>query len=125
MKANKIGSLLFCPTCGTLLDLPGEDENVECEQCGHLEPVTSYENTVVTTRSHPDAFPSALRLKRTTQTKIHEGADLGTKCTELCPKCGHGESWYREAQTRSADEGTTISYTCANQSCRNTWKINN
>jgi DNA-directed RNA polymerase subunit RPC12/RpoP len=95
-----LGSLLFCPDCGTLLDLPGEEEYVECEQCGHREPVSckcatsifwvnyrkygwcvAYENTVVTTRSHPDAFPSALKLKRTTQTKIHEGADLGTKVT--------------------------------------------
>ena len=39
----------------------------------------AYENTVVTTRSHPDAFPSVLKLKRTTQTLVHESADLGTK----------------------------------------------
>lgn len=96
------GSLLFCPTCGTLLDLPGSEENVICEQCGHKEPVRckvvaistphsaaklvplAYENTVVTTRSHPDAFPSALKLKRTTQTLVHEAADLGTKVSLWC-----------------------------------------
>lgn len=39
----------------------------------------AYENTVVSTRSHLDAFPSALKLKRTTQTLVHESADLGTK----------------------------------------------
>lgn len=35
------GSLLFCPDCGTLLNLPqdGEDE-VTCEQCGHQEPAS-------------------------------------------------------------------------------------
>ncbi|KAF8329091.1 DNA-directed RNA polymerase I kDa polypeptide [Cantharellus anzutake] len=121
--ALKIGNLLFCPNCGTLLNLPGVEEHVLCEQCGHSELVSSYENTVVYTRSHPDAFPSALRMKKATLIKIHEGADLGTKCNEPCPRCSHPESWYREAQTRSADEGATISYTCTK--CNFKWKINN
>jgi len=43
----------------------------------------AYENIIVTTRSHPDAFPSALKLKRTTQTLVHESADLGTKVLSL------------------------------------------
>jgi LSD1 subclass zinc finger protein len=35
------GSLLFCPDCGTLLDLPeGQAVHVKCEQCGHLEPAS-------------------------------------------------------------------------------------
>jgi hypothetical protein len=33
---------------------------------------TAYENIEITTRSHPEAFPSALRQKRKTQTKVHE-----------------------------------------------------
>ena len=35
----------------------------------------AYENITIVTRSHPDAFPSALRQKGKTQTKIHEGED--------------------------------------------------
>jgi len=32
------GSLLFCPTCGTLLSLPRDGESViACEQCGREE----------------------------------------------------------------------------------------
>ncbi|TFY63460.1 hypothetical protein EVJ58_g3239 [Rhodofomes roseus] len=39
--AEKIGSLLFCPDCGTLLNLPqDEDMYVKCEQCGHEEPAS-------------------------------------------------------------------------------------
>lgn len=35
------GSLLFCPTCGTLLDLPKDGESiVTCEQCGQEEPAS-------------------------------------------------------------------------------------
>ena len=34
-----LGSLLFCPDCGTLLDLPKDNQNeITCEQCGHVEP---------------------------------------------------------------------------------------
>lgn len=40
-----------------------------------LNPATAYENIEITTRSHPDAFPSALRQKRKTQTKTHEATE--------------------------------------------------
>ena len=33
---------------------------------------TAYENIEIVTRSHPDAFPSALRQKGKTQTKVHD-----------------------------------------------------
>ncbi|KAH7330681.1 DNA-directed RNA polymerase I kDa polypeptide [Rhizoctonia solani] len=125
-RAHRIGSLLFCPTCGTLLDLPGEDApNVKCEQCGHLEPASSYENHQVETRSRPDAFPSVLQLKRTTQTKEHLDANVKTKTAETCPKCGHKEALSQERQLRSADEGSTIFLECLNPECRHGWRINN
>lgn len=35
------GSLLFCPNCGTLLNLPqGDEQSVTCEQCQHEEPAS-------------------------------------------------------------------------------------
>ncbi|KAI9454722.1 hypothetical protein HD554DRAFT_2149904 [Boletus coccyginus] len=121
--AHKIGSLLFCPDCGTLLALPQGDElTVTCEQCHREEPASSYENIEIITHSHPDAFPSALRQKRKTQTKIHQGKVL-PKVTEKCPACGHHEAFYEEKQMRSADEGSTILYTCV--SCKHGWRINN
>ncbi|KAI0271736.1 DNA-directed RNA polymerase I kDa polypeptide [Gloeopeniophorella convolvens] len=122
--AHKIGSLLFCPDCGTLLDLPhGDEPDVTCEQCGHVEPASSYENSEITTHSHPDAFPSSLRQKRKTQTKAHEGSDALLKVTETCPECGHTEAYSKEIQMRSADEGSTILYTCVH--CKHGWRINN
>jgi len=110
--AHKIGSLLFCPDCGTLLDLPfGDEADVRCDQCGHVEPASSYENSKITTHSHPDAFPSSLRQLRKTKTKVHEGSDTLLKVTETCPECGHMEAYSKEIQMRSADEGSTILYT--------------
>jgi primosomal protein N' len=37
-SAKLIGSLLFCPVCSTLLDLPGDKDVIVCEQCSHEEP---------------------------------------------------------------------------------------
>jgi len=122
--AHKIGSLLFCPDCGTLLNLPVADEpTVVCEQCAHEEPASSYENIEITTRSHPDAFPSALQQKRKTQTKTHRADEVRLKVTELCPRCGHLEAYSEEKQLRSADEGSTILYTCVK--CKYGWRVNN
>jgi hypothetical protein len=41
VDATRIGSLLFCPACGTLLDLPKDDQDeIPCAQCGRLEPAS-------------------------------------------------------------------------------------
>ncbi|OCH94212.1 DNA-directed RNA polymerase I kDa polypeptide [Obba rivulosa] len=123
-RAHKIGSLLFCPDCGTLLNLPNDaDQVVVCEQCGHEEPASSYENIEIVTRSHPDAFPSPLRQKTKTQTKVHDANEGLLKVTEKCPECGHMEAYSKEAQLRSADEGSTIFYTCVK--CKFGWRVNN
>jgi hypothetical protein len=38
---DRTGTLLFCPDCGTLLNLPKDDEpSVICEQCEHEEPAS-------------------------------------------------------------------------------------
>ncbi|KAJ6614905.1 hypothetical protein B0H10DRAFT_2043094, partial [Mycena sp. CBHHK59/15] len=70
----------------------------------------AYENTEITTRSDPDAFPSALRQKRKTQTKLHDQGDQGTLVSEKCPACGALEAYSKEIRwlLRSADEGSTI-----------------
>ena len=81
----------------------------------------AYENIEIVTRSHPDAFPSALRQKRKTQTKVHAANEDLLKVrrpslrsqiknlsrrpcmqvTEKCPECGHMEAYSKEAQVRT------------------------
>lgn len=82
----------------------------------------AYENVIITTKSDPEAFPSALRQKRKTQTKHHETGDKGTlvgvaldschfliklaesmfitQVSEKCPACGHLEAYSKEMQVR-------------------------
>ena len=49
------GSLLFCPDCGTLLDLPESQAiHVKCEQCGHLEPASCKAHPYVLSYAHID-----------------------------------------------------------------------
>ncbi|KAJ7804694.1 DNA-directed RNA polymerase I kDa polypeptide [Mycena olivaceomarginata] len=104
---HKIGSLLFCPRCGTLLDLPKDGQvDVTCEQCGHVEPASSYENTEITTRSDPDAK---------TQTKLHETGDQGTLVNEKCPSCGALEAYSKEMQT----------FVLQCVACKHGWRVNN
>ncbi len=118
-----IGTLLFCDACGSLLPriIPGanskkkgkepEIEKVQCEDCFQYTPDTS--SKVVTSKSKPSAFPSALRDKHSDVQVVNE-EDLQVEAldTKTCPQCGRLEMFYHTKQLRSADEGTTVFYRC-------------
>jgi len=42
------------------------------------------------------------------------------KTQAVCPECRNDEAYFREIQTRSADEPATIFYRCTR--CAKTWK---
>lgn len=31
---DKVGPLLFCPSCGSLLDVPSDEDVIKCAPCG-------------------------------------------------------------------------------------------
>lgn len=86
---------------------------------------TDTTNLTVVTKSAPDAFPSALRSKRSVvKTSLAAGeADEGAIIKEKCPQCGHDEMQYHTLQLRSADEGATVFYTCTK--CHYKFRTNN
>lgn len=72
----------------------------------------SASNTIVT-HSKPSDFPSFLRQKlSTTQTIKRHEVNTEATTTQTCPKCARTEVRFSAVQLRSADEGSTIFYTC-------------
>lgn len=140
-----IGSLVFCTDCGNLLDPnPSRKEFILCELCGtqnkgqfrHLDnkqttaiPLTfltsDTSSKTITTTSKPSAFPSTLRTKLRSDLKVVEQSEMRTdsEINMTCDNCGSAKVRYYTQQLRSADEGTTVFYTCPE--CGNKWNTNN
>ena len=142
-----IGSLVFCTDCGNLLD--GSSGNKEvmltCDVCGtenrgrRNEPrwpargtsrarhadsrLPDNASTSITATSKPNAFPSALRAKRSTvQTLTEDDIPKDAAIAETCSECGRKEVRFYTQQLRGADEGSTVFYSCE---CGHRWTANN
>lgn len=98
----------FCPECNNLL-LERHVGKMEmfCCRCPFVQPVTQDRLTEIV---FPDQERKAAPLRVEERTQI------------LCGKCGHNEATFLQMQTRSADEGSTLFYTCVK--CGYKWKIN-
>jgi DNA-directed RNA polymerase I subunit RPA12 len=103
-------SLVFCPTCGTLLDQPtGTDEHVQCHCCGNIVPAIEFESATIVTTSRAESFPHRPVLEALEEKNyMKDGATI----QEKCPNCDHYEMVFHTAQLRSADEGQTVFYNC-------------
>lgn len=93
-----------------------------------LPQLTSNSDTsskVVVTTSKPSAFPSTLRTKLRSNVQEVSESDMQTDATikQTCEKCGCEEVRYYTQQLRSADEGSTVFYTCPQ--CGHKWNTNN
>lgn len=122
-----VGSLIFCLDCGNLLDNPStvQGDLMECSQCQATYPKKNFTNLEVVTTTADDAFPSALRSKKSAVKTTLKKGELkeGAVIKEKCPKCGNDEMHYHTLQLRSADEGATIFYTCTK--CSYKFRTNN
>ncbi|KAK1064992.1 DNA-directed RNA polymerase I core subunit rpa12 [Friedmanniomyces endolithicus] len=119
-----IGSLMFCTDCGSLLEAnTGRKVQILCDVCGTYNQDSS--SKVMVTTSKPSAFPSTLRMKLRSDVREVSEAEkqIDASITETCAKCGCEEVRYYTQQLRSADEGSTVFYTCPQ--CGNKWNTNN
>ena len=118
----KPGPILFCPLDGHMLVFEERTSDTTkvnrygwfCHVCGYhfsdpkgLElPVTLTPKSVDDVLGGEDAWKNVAKTEAT------------------CPKCNHHEAFFREVQTRSADEPATIFYLCCNNACQHQWKEN-
>ncbi|EXF79564.1 transcription factor S-II [Colletotrichum fioriniae PJ7] len=135
---SAIGTLVFCTDCGNLLpaSMGTEKNTLTCDCCGAdnkgkliaagvlfinavQELQTNKVDTdigakTITTQTKPSDFPSQLRQKLQSNVQTVDRTNVNTEATikETCPKCGAEEVRFTAVQLRSADEGSTIFFTC-------------
>jgi DNA-directed RNA polymerase I subunit RPA12 len=138
--------LLFCTTCGNLLPRVSKATmpHITCDLCETINTSTSSQDKIniagmtvtdlstddwpeqTSTTSRSTDYPSALQRKCdrfTTLPISQEIASAQQTTNEECPQCHNPEMQFREAQTRGADEGSTIFYTCPK--CLHKFNTNN
>ncbi|KAK2875012.1 hypothetical protein FQN49_001854 [Arthroderma sp. PD_2] len=110
---SAIGSLIFCVDCGNLLNESTGDADtiLICDGCGTKN--RDRASKTIVSESKPNAFPSALRTKSSAVRELtEEDRQADAVIQQTCPDCGRTEMRYYTLQLRSADEGSTVFYTC-------------
>jgi DNA-directed RNA polymerase subunit M/transcription elongation factor TFIIS len=78
-----------------------------------LRQLSDTASKTITSEFKPTAFPFSLRSKRSAvQTLVTEDRRVKVIIQETCPECGRPEMRYYTLQLRSADEGSTVFYSC-------------
>lgn len=98
----------FCTRCGSVLPLPTflvESQQIACPICNLTVKATVFNGVNTFTRIHFNERDSASRKRRQFNAE-------GPIIERICAKCGHDKQYFATLQTRSADEGQTIFYTC-------------
>ncbi|XP_053213281.1 DNA-directed RNA polymerase I subunit RPA12-like [Panonychus citri] len=97
----------FCATCGAILPLPsgGSSFNLlKCIACGHAISISVFDGTTSMTKIVFNKSDNMLVEKK--------GMNKGPVVERKCRKCPSEKMFYFTLQTRSADEGQTVFYTC-------------
>lgn len=108
--SNFTGDIDFCPECGTILPLPGREDTVTCYVCKFSIDVKDFDGLTMTSEVIFNDCEKALKNSK----KVIEETPSGPLIDRKCSKCGHEGMTYATLQTRSADEGQTVFYSCPN-----------
>ncbi|CAL9053559.1 uncharacterized protein LOC135640977 [Musa acuminata AAA Group] len=106
----------FCPTCGMLLQIERASQGRRCRLfCPTCPYVCTISNKMVIKHN----------LVKKELEHIFSGADsmkFAPRTAATCPRCHHGEAFFRQMQIRSADEPMTTFYRCCNERCNYEWR---
>lgn len=99
--------MLLCPRCRNYVKM--SDQIIVCPNC-------KYENKYSETNLESEVFVTT----KTDEIFEKPSGELGNFEAIDCPRCGHGRALFKEVQTRSADEATTVFYQCV--LCEHNWR---
>ncbi|TMS39601.1 hypothetical protein L596_006099 [Steinernema carpocapsae] len=97
----------FCSTCGSVLPIARRAPcNLQCPVCKVGYDVQPIAEKIISseTRTYERTVAETM--------ETGPGDTDGTEVDHICPKCAHEKATYETRQTRSADEGQTVFYTC-------------
>eukprot|EP00039_Didymoeca_costata_P004848 m.76583 g.76583 ORF g.76583 m.76583 type:complete len:111 (-) comp12565_c0_seq2:3020-3352(-) len=106
--------LIFCPICSNMLIIQGEGSDLcfGCPTCPYVKQITK----------KIAVHHVMQRAKKLEDDIVDDNANAGKPKADIdCPRCGHKQAYYHQMQTRSADEPSTIFYTCCNKECKHQW----
>ena len=104
----------FCSLCGSILPLPTSENNqIQCRVCSTAIDISSLHGIEI----HSFKSYNQHKLRSTEEIeRMKEIESVATKHGPVvereCSKCQHKKMTYTTRQTRSADEGQTVFYTC-------------
>ncbi|WAR31755.1 RPA12-like protein [Mya arenaria] len=97
----------FCPRCGTVLPLPEVEDVVMCALCSFKIDVKDFDGIEVRTKAEFNRPETMLGKEEEADSQLK-----GPMADRKCSKCEHDGMIYTTRQTRSADEGQTVFFTC-------------
>ncbi|RDD43431.1 DNA-directed RNA polymerase I subunit RPA12 [Trichoplax sp. H2] len=98
----------FCPRCGSIMPSPSSAQTINCIVCNNQISIDSYLG--VETKS--TITFNAIRSKGVQKIKDDTQHAKGPIIERKCEKCSNNSMTYYTQQTRSADEGQTVFYSC-------------
>ncbi len=102
----------FCLICGSILPLPLSTDGsleVKCRVCSNSIDVNQFDGISSTTRI---VFNSRSLVSKSSDKNKTTPESEGPVIERKCAKCGHDRQTFATLQTRSADEGQTVFYSC-------------
>lgn len=104
----------FCPLCFKLLLIESSTtgNRLICKLCRYFYALTRQQKTVIRYAKH-DKLEVVEQGQETSQLPI---------TATLCPACNCQRAYYEQRQTRSADEASTLFFTCVD--CGHKWNEN-
>uniref|UniRef100_A0A0N4ZS69 DNA-directed RNA polymerase subunit n=1 Tax=Parastrongyloides trichosuri TaxID=131310 RepID=A0A0N4ZS69_PARTI len=98
----------FCGRCQTLLIYPSTAPcKITCPQC-----LTSWKFNAIEELKTTSTTTRYVKTIADVEADTNEKGDGDAIVQHICPRCEYNEASYTTLQTRSADEGATIFYTC-------------